>query len=160
MVRVGSPFAALYLYDALEKLGQDDAIIREIYRNYMPMVDAGATTVWESFASGTTGGGRFPTRSHCHAWSAAPNYFLPRIVLGVRPVEPASRSVQISPRLAGLSWARGTVATTRGPIHVSWELKDKTLTVTCDAPPGVRVAFARNDSLAGHRVVFNGKPVD
>jgi alpha-L-rhamnosidase len=160
MVRVGSPFAALYLYEALEKLGRDDAIIREIYRNYMPMVDAGATTVWESFASGTTGGGRFPTRSHCHAWSSAPNYFLPRIVLGIRPVEPASRSVQISPRPAGLSWARGTVATTRGPIKVSWELKDRTLTITCDAPPDVRVAFVRNDSLAGHRVVFNGKPID
>ena len=160
MVKVGSPFAALYLYDALEKLGQDDAVVQEIYRNYMPMIDAGATTVWESFASGTTGGGQFPTRSHCHAWSSAPNYFLPRIVLGLRAVEPAARKVVISPRPAGLTWARGTVATAQGPITAWWELKDKTLTVNCVAPAGVQLSFARNENLAGIRVVFNGKPVD
>ena len=40
--RIGSPFAALYLYDALEKLGLDDAVVKEIYRNYLPMLDAGA----------------------------------------------------------------------------------------------------------------------
>lgn len=71
MVKVGSPFAALYLYHALEKMGQYDAIMSLIYKNYLPMLDEGATTVWESFASGTTGGNGFPTqgqRAFCVDW--------------------------------------------------------------------------------------------
>lgn len=160
MVRVGSPFAALYLLSALEKLGEDDAIVAEIYRNYVPMLEAGATTVWESFASGTTGGGGFPTRSHCHAWSSAPNYYLPRIVLGLRATAPASQAVTISPRLSGLTWARGRIATAQGPIAVSWVLDGETVTVTTSAPEGVALKFERNDSLAGKKVVFNGQPVE
>ena len=156
MVRVGSPFAALYLFEALEKRGRNEEIIREIYRNYLPMLEAGATTVWESFPSGTTGGGGFPTRSHCHAWSSAPNYFLPRIVLGVQPTAPAASSVRISPHLLDLSWAQGTVATVHGPIHVAWKLHDDALDIQCSAPDGVEIKFASNASLEGKKIVFNG----
>lgn len=160
MVRVGSPFAMLYLYESLEKLGQEDEIVRGIYRDYLPMLEAGATTVWESFSTGTTGSGGFPTRSHCHAWSSAPSYFLPRIVLGIKPTSPGAATVQLSPRLAGLSWARGTVATVRGPISVSWKLSGDALEVRCEAPSSVRVKFVKNASHAGRRVTFNGQPVE
>lgn len=161
MTRVGSPFAALYLYEALEKLGLEDEILAEIYRNYLPMLEAGATTVWESFPSGTTGRGGFPTRSHCHAWSSAPNYFLPRIVLGVKSTAPGGAALQISPRLAsGITWAKGTVATARGPVSVAWRLSGDAFEATCKAPEGVRVEFKRNDSMAGKRVMLNGKPVE
>ncbi len=160
MVRVGSPFAALYLYEALEKLGLEDAIIQELYRNYLPMLEAGATTVWESFPSGTTGHGGFPTRSHCHAWSSAPNYFLPRIVLGIKPTAPGAKHVQISPRLSGLTWAQGTVATARGPIAVAWRVADNAVEITCTAPPDVKAEFAPNATLAGKRVTFNGQAME
>ena len=103
--------------------------MQEIYRNYLPMLEAGATTVWESFASGTTGSGGFPTRSHCHAWSSAPSYYLNRIILGIKPTAAGAGPVQISPHLAGLSWARGTVATVGGPIAVSWKLVGDALDV-------------------------------
>lgn len=158
MVRVGSPFAMLYLYETLEKLGQEDRIVQEIYTNYLPMLEAGATTVWESFPSGTTGSGGWPTRSHCHAWSSAPSYFLNRIVLGVKPVAPAASKVQISPRLSGLTWARGTVATVHGVISVSWKLKDpNTVEITCAAPKAIAIEFVKNSSLDGKTVVFNGR---
>jgi len=159
MVRVGSPFAALYQFEALEKWGLEDEIIQEIYRNYLPMLEAGATTVWESFPSGTTGGGQFPTRSHCHAWSSAPNYFLPRIVLGVKATAPGAANVQISPHLTGLSWAQGKVATIRGPIAVAWRLRDNRVEITASAPAGVALTFAPNPSLSGKQVVFNGQTV-
>ena len=160
MVRVGSPFAALYQFEALEKLDLEDEIIQEIYRNYLPMLEAGATTVWESFPSGTTGGGQFPTRSHCHAWSSAPNYFLPRIVLGVKATEPGAAAVQISPHLTGLTWAQGKVATVRGPVTVTWRVRDDVVEITAAAPAGAAVTFAPNASLSGKQVVFNGKPVE
>jgi hypothetical protein len=67
LVKIGSPFAMLHLYETYEKLGREDEIVKSIYQNYLPMIEAGATTVWESFPTGTTGSGGFPTRSHCHA---------------------------------------------------------------------------------------------
>lgn len=159
MVRVGSPFAALYLYEAFEKLGLEDEILREIYRHYLPMVEAGATTVWESFPSGTTGGGGFPTRSHCHAWSSAPSRFLNRIVLGIKETSPAAATVQISPRLNGLTWARGTTATARGPVSVSWKRDGQTLQVNYSVPAGVQAQFVLNDTHRGLSVTANGKQV-
>ncbi|MCU0872405.1 MAG: alpha-L-rhamnosidase N-terminal domain-containing protein [Pirellulaceae bacterium] len=160
MVRVGSPFAALYQFEAMEKMGLEDEIVQEIYRNYLPMLEAGATTVWESFPSGTTGGGQFPTRSHCHAWSSAPNYFLPRIVLGVKATAPGTATAQISPHLTGLTWAQGRVATARGTISVAWRLQDDRVEITATAPAGVTLRFARNASLNGKQVVFNGQVIE
>ncbi len=158
MVRIGSPFAVLYLYEALEKLGLQQRIVEDIYRNYLPMLESGASTVWESFPSGTTGSGGFPTRSHCHAWSSAPSFFLNRILLGVRPTAPGWQTVQLSPRLSGLTWARGAVNTPRGSIHVAWRLVEPAkVEITCTAPQGVTVEFAPNESLAGKTIVLNGK---
>ncbi|MGB9603814.1 MAG: alpha-L-rhamnosidase C-terminal domain-containing protein, partial [Limisphaerales bacterium] len=156
MVKVGSPFAMLYLYETLEKLGMQEQIVEEIYRNYLPMLEAGATTVWESFPSGTTGSGGFPTRSHCHAWSSAPTYYLNRIVLGVVPIEPAGAKVRLSPYLCGLQWAKGAVATANGVIAVSWRLKgDNTVEINYKAPQKVVVEFARNKSLDGKTIILN-----
>ena len=160
MVRLGSPFAALYLFETLEKLGMDEAIVQEIHRNYLPMLESGATTVWESFPSGTTGREGFPTRSHCHAWSSAPSCFLNRIVLGIKSTAPGGQAIQISPRLCNLTWARGTVATVRGLVPVSWRLTGDKLEITCTAPEGTKVEFVKNDSLAGKTVVFNGSPMN
>lgn len=158
MVRIGSPFAMLYLYETLEKIGMEDEIVQQIYKNYLPMVESGATTVWESFPTGTTGSGGFPTRSHCHAWSSAPTYFLNRIILGAKAVAPGGEAYQLSPRLSGLTWARGTIATAKGPLAVSWKLNGKTLDVQCAAPEGVKTTFVTNDSLAGLKILLNGRP--
>lgn len=160
MVEVGSPFAALYLYEACEKLGLDDVILREIYQQYLPMVEAGATTVWESFPTGTTGGSGFPTRSHAHAWSSAPSRFLNRIVLGVKDTAPGAATIQISPRLNGLTWAHGTTATARGPVQVDWKVQDNTLTVTYSAPANVKATFVKNATHNGLKVVVNGQVLE
>jgi len=156
MTRIGSPFAAFYLYQAMEKLGLEEEIIRAIYANYLPMLEAGATTVWESFPSGTTGSNNFPTRSHCHAWSSAPCYYLPRVILGLRAVAPGGEQWVLSPRLCGLEWARGTVATQRGPIHVRWRRRGEQVRIRCEAPEGVRVLFQPNKGLQGLEVKLEG----
>jgi hypothetical protein len=160
MVKVGSPFASLYLYETYEKLGLEDSIIQDVYKHYLPMLEAGATTVWESFPSGTLSRDGFPTRSHCHAWSSAPTRFLNRIVLGIKDTSPGAATMQISPRLNGLAWARGTTATIRGPVSVSWKLEGRTLNVTYAVPAGTRAEFVKNDSHDGLSVVVNGKRID
>lgn len=151
-VKVGSPFAMLYLYEMLEKYGRGDMILKSIYQSYLPMLEADSTTVWESFNTGTLAKDEFPTRSHCHAWSSAPLYFLQRIVLGIRQTSPGCESFEISPYITDLDWAKGAFATPKGPMEVSWRKDGKTITVSCVAPSGVQVSFKDNKSYAGYKL--------
>lgn len=157
MTKVGAPFAILYMYEALEKLGYHDRIMQSIYDSYLPMLELDATTVWEQFPTGTTGRAGFPTRSHTHAWSSAPIHFLNRIVLGIVPIEAGGKTVTVSPRPSGLTWAKGATATTNGPVEVAWKLEEGTLTIQAKAPKGAELQFVSNQELKGIKVVFNGK---
>ena len=144
MVKVGSPFAIFYMYEMLEKYGCYDFIINSIRENYLPMLDSDATTVWESFASGTLGREEFPTRSHCHGWSSAPLYFFNRVILGIRAVSAGGESFEISPFFApNLDWAEGSFAAPMGKVEVSWRRNSAGETeVSYKAPVGVEVKLA------------------
>lgn len=149
MTTVFSPFAMQFLYEALEELGEMDAVLASIRTGFQPMVDAGASTVWETFAGSTFSPNGFPTRSHCHAWSSSPIYFLNRIVLGIRQTEVGGKTFEISPWLGDLKWARGASATPKGLVSVEWKIKGKTLLVSVKAPKGVRAEFEPNASHEG-----------
>jgi len=153
MVRVGSPFAMMYYYEALEKAGYLDNIIASIYEAYLPMLEAGATTVWETFPSSNVRPGQFPTRSHCHAWSSAPIHFLPRLILGIQATAPGGQSFTVSPRISGLSWAKGRLATARGTLEVEWKIDNSQLRVRIKAPEGTRVQFVENETHQGLEIV-------
>ena len=155
MVAIGSPFAMMYYYEALEKIGETDRIVQSIYDCYLPMLEEGATTVWEIFPESSYRPGEFPTRSHCHAWSSAPVYFLNRIILGIRQITPGGTEYEISPMLNGLRWARGAVATANGALRVSWRLTGDRLKITISAPPNVRADYVENDTHQGLQVQIN-----
>jgi hypothetical protein len=159
MTRVGSPFALMYFYEALDKEGLQDEIVQHIRDAYQPMLDDGATTVWESFPSGSIKYGDFPTRSHCHGWSSAPIYFLNRIVLGIEQTAIGGTSFTVSPRLNGLRWARGVSASAHGPIEVDWRLEGNTLEVRSSAPEAVTLRFRKNETHEGLEVRHNGRKV-
>lgn len=146
MTRIGSPFAMQFMYEALERSGEYDAILESIRKNYMPMLKAGATTAWETFADSTCSPKEFPTRSHCHAWSCSPLHFLPRIVLGIRQTEPGGRCFEISPWIKGITKASGGVATPFGSINVNWFVKKNTLKVEISAPKEIHIVFKHNAS--------------
>jgi hypothetical protein len=155
MVRVGTPYAMMFLLEALDKIGMREDIVEFIMDSYSPMLEAGATTVWESFPSGTTGKNGFPTRSHCHAFSAFPLYFIPRIILGIRQTSAGGQSFEISPYLSGLSWAKGTVATIKGPLSVEWQKSDNLLNIKVKSPDGINVKLAKNTSIEKLQIRFN-----
>ena len=156
MVPLGSPFAVLYLYQTLDKLGEQAKIIDHIYDAYLPMLQAGSTTVWETFPAGSYGTIGFPTRSHCHAWSAAPTLFLPRIILGIVPTAPGGAEVEISPKVINdITWAKGSLATHNGPVHTSWRLDGDTIHIKYTAPEGTKVTFKTNPTLKKYKVAFD-----
>ncbi len=105
-------YGMFFVLEALAEHGGAATVRQYIEKFWGPMAAAGNDTFWENFvqASGTS----------CHAWSAAPTYFLTTSILGVRPTQPGYAEYSLSPHPAGLQWARGTVPTTHGLIRVDW----------------------------------------
>jgi len=144
---VASPFALHFLYEALEQTGDSTPIVESIKNYYGRMLDAGATTFWEALPGSHTSPEGFPTRSHCHGWSCAPLYFLPRIILGIRQTAPGGAAYVVRPHVSGLAEASGSVAGAKGNIHVRWHKKDNaTLLVHICHPKSSKVIYEEDAS--------------
>src|SRR6202012_2480432 len=87
-VVLANTFYAHFLYEALCKHGRLDTALRMMRERFGPMLERGATTLWESFE---------PTASLCHGFSASPTYQMSRRILGV---EQAFDGVRITPDLS------------------------------------------------------------
>lgn len=115
------------------------------------MIDHDATTCWEMYPNfGFRPNPNFLTRSHCHAWSAGPAYFLGAYVLGVRGLDPGWSKVLIEPQTVNLDWARGSVPLPgRGRIDVTWRLdrQNGTMNVRLSAPAGVELTIVTREHI-------------
>lgn len=117
-----------YLFRALQRVGfYEEAdhqweLWRQMVRNHL-------TTCVENDTD---------ERSDCHAWASVLLYELPAVYLGVQPAEPGYRSVRIAPVPGHLSWAKGTAATPRGDIQVSWTKTKEGLQCETVLPEGMR----------------------
>ena len=120
-----------------------------IYENYLPMLAAGATTVWEVFPDQRRPPGRLPHPLAHPRLVLAPLHFLPQVVLGIRQSAPGGAAYTISPWLGDLQWAKGAVCTARGSLEVSWRRDGQVLELEVRAPEGVQIQFEPNPSLAG-----------
>ena len=151
-VTFGSPFSLTLLMDALDKSGIRHGITDIIRRWWGLMLDCGVTTCWETLP---TAGSRWPTRSHCHAWSSAPAYALPVYVLGVKPIEPGFRRFELNPFLDDLKWASGTVPTPYGDIKVDLRREGSSLMATLTVPNGTEAVVGGVEYASGtHSIVL------
>ncbi len=150
-VRVGSPFMMAFTIEALEKAGDIQRILHLIRQWWGMMVHAGATSCWETFPGHLSQ--EWPTRSHCHAWSAAPAFALPSYVLGVRPLEPGFARFEVRPYLGDLEWARGIVPTPRGEVKVSLRREKEKVHLELSVPEGTEAVVSGRTYGAGmHRI--------
>jgi len=156
MTTVGSPFALQFVIEALLAVGKTSEAIAIIRDRWGPMVDAGATTCWETFPGWEKDK---PTRGHCHGWSAGPVHLLLRTILGVTPASYGWSQATISPHpVNGLTHAEGAVATPHGPLRVAWKRSGTTLHLSVDAPAAITWTMARNPDWRGIRTVMvNGQ---
>jgi alpha-L-rhamnosidase len=67
---------------------------------------------------------------------------LPAYVLGIRPVAPGWKEIEIVPQRAGLDWAEGSAPTPHGDIKVSWRMENGAPKLEYQVPPGIKVARA------------------
>lgn len=125
-------FFCHFLYEAYAKAGRFDLSVHHMRGFYKPMLDAGATTLWESFE---------PSASLCHVFSATPVYQLSRWALGVEAVAPGFDAIRIAPQFGDLDWARGAYPTPRGAVHVEWRRDGQCVDFNVEAADGVTIAF-------------------
>ncbi|MCL2832957.1 MAG: alpha-L-rhamnosidase N-terminal domain-containing protein [Treponema sp.] len=139
-LKIYSPFVNFFYYETLIKQNSLNTVLDDMRKVWGRMLEYDATTCWEC-ATRWEGFFFLPgylTRSHCHAWSAAPAYFLGAYILGVRPLEPGCAKIIIEPQMCGLSWISGSVPVPQGRIDVSVKYVKNVLTADISVPAGVK----------------------
>ena len=160
-----SVYGAQFLMDALFNHGTGPDAIHLMTapgdRSWRHMVeDTGTTITLEAWDT------KFkPNQDWNHAWGAAPANLLPRMILGVEPLQPGYNKALIWPRCAPeksaaetLPWARGKVPTPKGPISVDWHQSATGFQITIDLPPQTS-ALVRLPSDWGDQLLADAKPI-
>lgn len=105
-------------------------------------IENGATTIWERWDGYVKGRG-FQDKgmnSFNHYAIGAVGEWLYRVVLGINgdPARPGYAHVIVRPRPGGgLTWARGSYHSIRGPLAVAWQQDGGTLSIDVTIPPNV-----------------------
>lgn len=132
IVRANS-FFAHFVYSGIARAGGFAWVLGDMRAQYGPMLEAGATTLWESYA---------PAASLCHGFSATPVFQLSRRALGVEPLSAGYARFMVVPDPAGLEWARGAIPTPQGPISVAWVLDGTEIRFRVEHPKECRLETA------------------
>ena len=120
---------AFYLFRALEMADMYERT-NELWQPWLEMVNNNLTTCQENDTD---------ARSDCHAWGSLALYELPCVILGVRPAKPGYATVTVKPVKGYLQWAKGSVCTPRGEIHVEWHRDGENIKTEIHAPDGVEI---------------------
>lgn len=134
-VQVGSPFILFYLYEALLRFGQRDAVFADIRRRWGEMLKYDATTCWEVFP-GFYENGR--TRSYCHSWSSSPAYFLLKNYSGLQRLEGSWGKVTLGDLPDDLTWCRASWPTPFGRVFLSWKRNVDGVDAVLELPEGIQ----------------------
>ena len=135
------PDVAGVLLAGLHDSGNDQALVDLVSNAKIPgwaqILARGATFTWESWNARDV-----PGDSESHAWGATVLPALTDDVLGVQVAAGASR-VAVAPPHTTVTFARGRLATERGPIAVAWRRIDaEHLTLDLTVPDNVTASVA------------------
>ncbi|MCS7191266.1 MAG: hypothetical protein NZ843_06665, partial [Fimbriimonadales bacterium] len=149
-----------FLLETLFNLDRRQPILERIREDWGYMLAMGAVTCWEQFKGERVRNPlhahktEFFTRSHCHAWSAAPAYFLPITVLGAKPLTPGWTRFELRPFLGDLAWAYGRLPLPNGVMHFALEKIDEGIRGLLTIPDGYIAVLDQREYGAGrHEIV-------
>jgi len=115
-----SPYGAYYLLQAIYELGAPDyaisLITNETDRGWLNMLRTGATITTEAWDLKYKN-----NMTWNHAWGASPAYHIARNIMGIQPLDPTFRKIQIKPQPGNLQHASIKTPTIRGSVKVSFE---------------------------------------
>ncbi|MCW3095228.1 MAG: hypothetical protein JWL77_846 [Chthonomonadaceae bacterium] len=128
-----SVYGAQFLMEALYRSGQADYALSLLTahtdRSWSHMLDVGSTITLEAWDT------RFkPNQDWNHAWGAAPANVIPRLLMGVEPLEPGFRRIRIRPQPGGLKDAKLKLPTIRGSVHVQFAIAPQQVHLQIEIP--------------------------
>ncbi len=118
---VCSVYGAQYLLEALYQAAEDEYALSLLTstseRSWAHMIyDIGSTISLEAWDN------KFkPNQDWNHAWGAAPANIIPRLLMGVQPIEPGFSKIQIKPQVSSMKSGRLDLPTIRGTVHVDFK---------------------------------------
>ena len=128
----GTPFLQTWEMLVMAEAGHLDYFLERLEHVWGYMLDQDATTFWEGCGTYASEAeycafyGRPYGASLCHAWASGPAFLLPRILMGLAPVEDGWKTFRCRP-VRNFGNFCCTVPTPDGPIEASW--KDGILTL-------------------------------
>ena len=162
--QIVTPYYGYYVLAAMAATGHRTEALAWMRQYWGGMLAEGASSFWEAYdphwpkqdfhAFLEADNKRGYYVSLAHGWSSGPAAWLQEEVLGIHPTTAGSREVSIRPDLAGLAFARGSVPTPRGPIHI--DLTPQRLIITL--PPDIQARVAVPYDSSAH-VLFEGQPL-
>jgi hypothetical protein len=150
-----SVYGAQYLLEALYDVGEDEyalsLLTAETKRSWMNMIRVGSTVTteaWDEYYK--------PNLTWNHAWGAAPANIIARRLMGIRPLEPAFRLIEIKPQPGNLSDLELKTPTIRGPLVTKWHRENQTFKFKVMIPANTKARIWL-PSLATDTFKENGK---
>ncbi|MFB6343280.1 family 78 glycoside hydrolase catalytic domain [Saccharicrinis sp. FJH62] len=114
----GSQFLMEAVYDNHDSRYGLDLLTSTSERSWYNMIRDGSTISMEAW------GNKYkPNQDWNHAWGAAPANIIPRKLMGIEPLEPGFKRIQIKPQPADLEYAKIKCPTIRGAVYVSFTNK-------------------------------------
>ena len=112
-----SVYGSQYLMEALYHADAGEAALKLLTshseRSWAHMIyDVGTTITLEAWDN------RFkPNQDWNHAWGAAPANVIPRLLMGIEPIQAGGGVLRIHPQPGHLEWAKMDLPTIRGTVH-------------------------------------------
>lgn len=126
---VATPYFGSYYLEALYSIDAHERALDYIRRRWGDMVKSGSMTLWERFS---------PEGALCHGSATCPTRDLIAEYVGIKPVLGTHR-FSVTPHVAGLKWARGSVNTANGLLTVEWREMRNRLDIDLTVPEGLKV---------------------
>ncbi len=147
------PMTLRQLESALGATGQTAALVSLLtdpsHLGPAQILAEGGTFMWENWNPGCTVAGctgaqvnQNDNTSFSHGWGAAGINGILESLLGITVTGSGASTVQIAPPATGLTAAKGTEWTERGPVTVNWQHRGRTFTLDVTAPVNVALDIA------------------
>ncbi len=133
-----------YLMPALSDNGLGDlaAILanNRTYPSWGYMAESGATTIWERWNSDTAEATKSGMNSFNHFTFGSVSEWYFEYLLGIRPLEPGFKVIEIAPHIEAATWAKGSYHSMYGPIRCEWN-RENGFTLTVEIPANTSAAI-------------------
>ena len=148
-----SVYGSQHLLEGLFGAGAEDYALSLLTatndRSWLHMIEAGSTITMEAWDNKYK-----ENQDWNHAWGAAPANIIPRLLMGIEPIEPGCKRIRIRPQIASLKEASIVTPILQGPVSVAIkqeaELWDAQITVPDGTVAEVHVPTAKRASVSAN----------